>query len=59
MQRLRRLARVVLWSNPHSGKSGYAPIQGGIAAALPYLDGLVAGHSLAAFSDLVELIADA
>jgi uncharacterized protein with von Willebrand factor type A (vWA) domain len=59
MQRLRRLAKVVLWSNPHSGKSGYAPIQRGIAAALPHLDGLVAGHSLAAFADLMELIADA
>jgi uncharacterized protein len=59
MQQLRRLAKVVLWSNPHSGKTGYAPIQSGIAAALPHLDGLVAGHSLAAFADLLELIADA
>ncbi|MEO8906719.1 MAG: VWA domain-containing protein [Microbacteriaceae bacterium] len=59
MRRLRRLARVVLWSNPHSGKAGYAPVQGGIVAALPSLDGLVAGHSLAAFSELLELIAHA
>ncbi|MEJ7756308.1 MAG: XdhC family protein [Nocardioidaceae bacterium] len=34
-------------SNPHRGKVGYAPVQGGIAAALPYLDALVAGHSMA------------
>ena len=59
VRRLQRLARFVVWSNPHCGKTGYAPIQGGIAAALPYLDGLVAGHSLAAFADLLELIADA
>jgi uncharacterized protein with von Willebrand factor type A (vWA) domain len=59
MQRLHRLAHVVYWSNPHRGKSGYAPVQGGIAAALPHLDGLVAGHSLASFVDLLELIADA
>ena len=59
MQRLHRLAHVVYWSNPHRGKSGYAPVQGGIAAALPHLDGLVAGHSLASFVDLLEMIADA
>lgn len=59
MQRLGLLARTVLWSNPHSGKTGYSPIQGGIAAALPHLDGLVAGHSLADFAKLLELIADA
>ncbi|HEY5222033.1 MAG TPA: VWA domain-containing protein [Microbacteriaceae bacterium] len=59
MQRLHRLARAVLWSNPHSGKAGYAPVQGGIVAALPSLDGLVAGHSLAAFAELLELIANA
>ncbi|HZL04963.1 MAG TPA: VWA domain-containing protein, partial [Coriobacteriia bacterium] len=59
VQRLQRLAHMVVWSNPHRGKAGYAPIQGGIAAALPFLDGLVAGHSLAAFADLLELISDA
>jgi uncharacterized protein len=59
MRRLHRLARSVLWANPHRGKTGYAPVQGGIVAALPYLDGLVAGHSLAAFAELLELIADA
>ncbi|MEO6827473.1 MAG: VWA domain-containing protein [Microbacteriaceae bacterium] len=59
MARLHRLAHAVIWSNPHRGKTGYAPIQGGIVAALPYLDGLVAGHSLAAFADLLEMVADA
>ena len=59
VHRLQRLAHLVLWSNPHRGKVGYAPIQGGIAAALPYLDELVAGHSLNAFADLLELISGA
>lgn len=59
MLRLRRLAHVVIWSNPHRGRAGYSPVQGGIVAALPHLDGLVAGHSLAAFVELLEMVADA
>ena len=59
IDRLHRLARCILWSNPHRGKAGYAPVQGGIAAAVPFLDALVAGHSLASFAELLELIADA
>ncbi|MEC3976282.1 vWA domain-containing protein [Amycolatopsis sp. H20-H5] len=47
LARLRRLAYAVLWVNPHAGRDGYAPVQSGIAAALPYLDQLLAGHSLA------------
>ena len=59
VRRLQRLAHLVIWSNPHRGKVGYAPVQGGIAAALPYLDALVAGHSMASFAELLELISDA
>ncbi|GAA1678081.1 VWA domain-containing protein [Fodinicola feengrottensis] len=47
MARLRRLARAVFWVNPHAGRQGYAPVQSGIAAALPHVDLLLAGHSLA------------
>ncbi|MBM9459429.1 VWA domain-containing protein [Nocardioides sp. zg-536] len=57
--RLRRLAHRVVWVNPHRGKMGYAPLQGGIVAVLPHLDSFVAGHSLATFAELVEVIADA
>lgn len=56
MARLHRLAHRVVWVNPHRGKAGYRPVQGGIAAALPYLDDLVAGHSLATFAELVEVV---
>jgi uncharacterized protein with von Willebrand factor type A (vWA) domain len=56
MARLRRLAHRVIWVNPHAGKDGYAPVQGGIVAALPYLDELLAGHSLATLEKLLEVI---
>jgi len=56
MQRMHRLAYRVVWVNPHRGKAGYRPIQGGIAAALPYVDDFVAGHSLATFAELVEVV---
>lgn len=59
MARLHRLAHTVVWANPHRGKAGYAPVQAGIVAALPWLDALVAGHSLASFRDLLEVIAHA
>jgi uncharacterized protein with von Willebrand factor type A (vWA) domain len=56
LQRLRRLAHRVVWVNPHRGKVGYRPVQGGIVAALPHIDDLLAGHSLATFADLVEVV---
>ncbi|HLR95542.1 MAG TPA: VWA domain-containing protein [Jiangellaceae bacterium] len=57
--RLHRLAHRVVWANPHRGKEGYAPVQGGIAAALPHVDALVAGHSMAAFEELLEAVGNA
>jgi uncharacterized protein len=59
MQRVHRVARRVVWVNPHVGKDGYLPVQQGIVAALPYVDDLVAGHSLATFADLIEVVARA
>jgi len=56
MQRLSRLAHRLVWINPHAGKEGYAPVQGGIVAALPYLDDLVAGHSLATLEQLLVVM---
>ena len=56
ISRLHRLARSLIWVNPHKGKDGYAPVQGGIVAVLPYLDHFVAGHSLAALEDLLEVV---
>ncbi len=59
LARLRRLAHVVFWVNPHAGVANYTPIQSGIVAALPYLDRLLAGHSLATLEQLLVEIADA
>jgi uncharacterized protein with von Willebrand factor type A (vWA) domain len=59
LDRLSRLAYRLVWVNPHRGKSGYAPLAGGMAAALPFLDHFVAGHSLAALEELVGVIARA
>jgi len=56
MRRLHRLAHRVIWVNPHRGKAGYRPVQGGIAAALPSIDDFVAGHSLATYAELVEVV---
>ena len=56
MRRLGRLAFRVVWVNPHKGKAGYAPLAGGMAAALPYLDHFVAGHSFGALEELVGVI---
>jgi hypothetical protein len=59
MARLRRLAHRVVWVNPHRGKSGFAPVTAGMAAALPYCDELLAGHTLDALHTLADVIADA
>jgi uncharacterized protein with von Willebrand factor type A (vWA) domain len=59
MQRLHRVAHRVVWVNPHVGKHGYLPVQQGIVAALPHVDDFVAGHSLATFADLIEVVARA
>ena len=59
VQRLSRLAHRLVWVNPHAGKDGYAPVQGGIVAALPYLDELLAGHSLATLEQLLGVIGHA
>ena len=59
MARLHRVAHRVVWVNPHRGKDGYEPIQQGVLAALPHIDDFVAGHSLATYADLVEVVARA
>ena len=59
MRRLHALAHRVVWVNPHVGKDGYQPVQQGIVAALAHVDDFVAGHSLATFQELIEVVADA
>jgi uncharacterized protein with von Willebrand factor type A (vWA) domain len=59
LEQLAALAHRVVWLNPHRGKPGYLPVQAGIVAVLPHVDDLVAGHSLASFAELLEVVADA
>ena len=57
MERLARLAHRIVWVNPRAGAAGFAPLAGGMAAALPYVDSLLSGHNLAALGDVVDAIA--
>ena len=59
MARLHRLAHRVVWSNPRAGRAGFTPVAGGMAAALPHVDELVSGHSLAALERLAAIVAGA
>lgn len=56
MARLRRLAHRVVWVNPRKAAPGYAPLVGGMAAALPYCDAFVSGHSYAALEQVVTAV---
>ncbi|MEX2659390.1 MAG: VWA domain-containing protein [Acidimicrobiales bacterium] len=57
LARLQRVAHKVVWVNPLKASPGYAPLAAGMAAALPYVDESVEGHSLASLEDLVGVIA--
>jgi uncharacterized protein with von Willebrand factor type A (vWA) domain len=57
MQRLQRITHNLIWVNPLKVTPGYAPLARGMAAALPYVDHFVEGHSLAAMEDLARVIA--
>ena len=56
MSRLARVAHKVVWVNPLKASPGYAPLAQGMAAALPYVDAFVEGHSLAALERVMEVI---
>jgi uncharacterized protein len=56
MERLSRLAYRIVWVNPRVAAAGFVPRAGGMVAALPYIDALVAGHSLAALSEVADAI---
>lgn len=58
MQRLSRIAYRVVWVNPLKASDGYAPLARGMAAALPFIDDFIEGHSLDALDRLSGIIAD-
>jgi uncharacterized protein with von Willebrand factor type A (vWA) domain len=56
MARLHRVAYKVVWVNPLKATPEYAPLARGMAAALPYVDEFVEGHSLASLEELAEVL---
>ncbi|TFD82787.1 vWA domain-containing protein [Cryobacterium fucosi] len=56
MARLRRLAFRIVWVNPRKVAPGYQPLVGGMAAALPYIDAFVSGHSYTALAEVAAAI---
>ncbi len=57
MARLSRVAHRVVWVNPLKASPGYAPIARGMAAALPFIDAFVEGHSLESLERLSAVVA--
>lgn len=57
MARLARVARRVIWVNPLKASPGYAPLARGMAAALPYVDLFVEGHSVSSLEHLAQMVA--
>jgi hypothetical protein len=56
MERLSRLAHRIGWVNPRAAGATFEPRAGGMAAALPFCDALVSGHSLDALDEVLEAI---
>ena len=59
MQRLHRVSFRTIWVNPLKVTPGYAPLARGMAAALPYVDDFVEGHSLDALEHLTKVMNNA
>jgi len=58
MRRLSLVAFRIVWMNPRTKSSAYQPLAGGMAAAWPYCDAVVSGHSLQAVDQLAAALAD-
>lgn len=56
MQRLARLAHHIIWVNPRKAATTYEPLVGGMAAALPFVDTFVSGHSVRALEEVMAAI---
>ena len=56
MARLHRVAYRTVWVNPLKASPGYAPLAAGMAAALPFVDEFVEGHSLDSLRTLATVI---
>lgn len=59
MAQLSRLAHHIIWVNPRKAAPDYQPLAGGMAAAMPYVDTFLSGHSVNSLSHVIEAIAAA
>ena len=59
LAQLRRRARRIVWLNPLCGRPGYAAVSQGMQAALPHLDLLAPGASLASISAVLPALLEA
>jgi uncharacterized protein with von Willebrand factor type A (vWA) domain len=53
MAAIRTHAHRIVWANPRMAAPGFAPLAGGMAAALPYVDSFISGHSAEALAEVV------
>jgi uncharacterized protein len=58
MERLSLVAFRIVWMNPRTKSTSYEPLAGGMAAAWPFCDAVVSGHSLQAVGRLAAALAD-
>jgi uncharacterized protein with von Willebrand factor type A (vWA) domain len=56
MRRLSRSVHRIIWLNPLAGLEGFTPEARGMAAALPYVDELVAGGTARNLEELINLL---
>jgi uncharacterized protein with von Willebrand factor type A (vWA) domain len=56
MAALGRHAHRVVWANPRAAAPGFEPLAGGMAAALPYVDSFLSGHSADALIEVVRAL---
>ena len=58
MARLKRISHDIVWINPLKVSPGYEPLAQGMAAALPYIDEFIEGHSLESLIELAEILTE-
>lgn len=56
MSLLRQTCHQVIWVNPLAGDERYRPLAGGMRAALPWIDRLMPGDTLAALQDVAAVL---
>lgn len=57
LAKLRRRCKRIVWLNPMIGWSGYEPVAGGMAAALPHIDLFAPAHNLESLAALEPYLA--